>query len=446
MNMGKNEIFPKVLIIAISRINKQDYFNNGMLLRNLFSNWPREKLAQIYSSGDNGDPGFCARYYRLGPSDRVLGRLFYSLKNEAIESESDHNGFQIESHSTIGNAMQKGNIIRSILVDSGIYEFFFKPILSKKMQAWICEFQPDLILAQGYNLTFAWLPLMIHKTLKIPIAFFCSDDWPSYLYLKSNLIPFCLTRRIHAIVAKSASKLIQSSKIVFAFGDAMAREYSIRYGKKWITLLHTDDPSRFLEAIPKRIYSTKVKSILTLGSFNEFRWPLLIDLNECCRRLSLEGFCVRVAVMALNIDPVGQKKLNKLEYIDILPDPGNDELPSYLKGADLLMILESFDEKYVDDIKLSVSSKAHLFMFSKRPIIVYAHERTGVSCYANQYGWAKTVMSRDIDLLTETVKEVLSNDALAYEMTARSFSVAISRHSRAIMQNRFLSAILKETD
>jgi hypothetical protein len=225
----------------------------------------------------------------------------------------------------------------------------------------------------------------------------------------------------------------------------MASEYSARYGKSFASLSHGDDPQRFLVADPKRIHPSGTISIVAVGNFNQFRWPLLLDANECCRLLESQGYHARVAVFSSGMDPVGDCTLAKAEFIDIVKDPGNDLLPGYLKGADILLLIEGFDKNFVSAIRLSVSSKSHLFMLSKRPIVVYAHSDTGVSKYASEYGWARTVTERDVtkllDVLLNLIKDVEGNK----EMIANAYKVAKTYHSREANHKKFLQILAEKS-
>ena len=69
--------YPKILVLAMGRINQKDTSNNGLLLRNLFAGFPKENLAQIYSGGNNSDQGFFSRYYCLDEKDRFFGKIFF---------------------------------------------------------------------------------------------------------------------------------------------------------------------------------------------------------------------------------------------------------------------------------------------------------------------------------------------------------------------------------
>lgn len=433
-----------MLVIAIGRINKDDTYNNGLLLRNLFSNeWPRERLAQIYSSGDTEDDGFFGRYYKLGPNDRIFGDVFYRLKSSS-SSKKNLNHEQANTtknqHQFISGTWIKRQAMR-FFVDTGLYELIFRPHPSKDLMKFVTEFQPDVIFAQGYNLTFSWLPLFLKNSTNAKLAVLTSDDWPNYLYTGMHGEPKYLKYLIHPIVKKAAHSLFTKADIHLAFGNPMAHEYERRYGKRFITINHTDDPNRFQNCMPKKTNDKSKFTIVAIGTFNKYRWPLLLDANEACAELNHTGCSVRISVLSSSIDLEGIRALENTEYIDVLPDPGNDELPCYLKGADALLLIEGFDDSFVSAIKLSISSKAHLFMLSKKPIIVYAASETGVATYAANYGWAEIVSNRSIINLTNKLRNTLTNQTTSDQLIKRAYEVALEYHTHTINQARFINAL-----
>jgi glycosyltransferase involved in cell wall biosynthesis len=436
--MVEDSKYPRVLVAALARINAVDSMNNGLLLRNLFGSWPREKLAQIYSSGDTGDEGFFGHYYKLGPQDRRLGRLFYKWKAEMLDAAAKTARAQYNAAS---QAASTGSRARRLLVDTGLYEMIFTPRLSAEMRAWVEAFRPDIIFAQGYNLTFAWLPVLLKEATHARLAFFCSDDWPTYLYAGLLGESHFMRWLMGPIVRKSVSRLLDATDVPLAFGNPMAEEYADRYGKSFTVLSHADNPRRFESAQPDRVHPAGTFTIMAVGVFNQFRWPLLLDANESCRLLNAQGIPARVAVLSSAIDPEGARQLAKATYIDIFDDPGNDRLPCYLKGADVLLLAESFDEGFVSAIRLSLSSKAHLFMFSQRPIIVYAHPDTGIAKYALARGWARVVSRRDCQTLAEAIRDLLTHDNEANALIMRANEIARTFHSHDANQKRLLNAI-----
>ena len=431
---------PRVLVITIGRINSSDTTNNGLLLRNLFgTSLPKENIAQVYSSGNNDDAGFFGHYYQLQDCDRVLGSLFYKLKGNTIAPPltTTNNTF----NTPIKKIQKLKAFIQRILIDTGLYELIFKPKISKEMKSWVEEFQPDIIFAQGYNLTFTWLPVLLKKATGAKLAYLTTDDWPTYLYSGQLGEPTLFRWFIRPIVKTATDQLLSAVDVAFAFGQPMTKEYSSRYDKPFITLNHADSQSRFDNAIPQRINPVDITTIVAIGNYNQFRWPLLIDINEACELLHKQGINARLLVLSSAIEPEGIQALSATQFIDVLPDPGNDLLPSYLKGADILLLAEGFDEGFVSAIKLSISSKAHLFMFSHRPIIVYAHADTGIANYAQEFGWSKLVTTRSKIELAATIRQLIEDKDQRNSLIAHADQVAKNYHSHQINQATLLTGL-----
>lgn len=440
----KSNNYPRVLVIALGRINKCDNYNNGLLLRNLFGNeWPRDRLAQIYSSGDTGDSGFFGKYYKLQATDRRFGQLFYFLKSNSSSNQNigPNTEKAIESCQRLNLiSWSKQQAVR-LLIDTGLYELIFRPRLSKELLKFVAEFKPDVIFAQGYNLTFCWLPLLLKNLNGTKLAVLTTDDWPKYLYAGMQGEPKYLQFLMRPAVERTAFDFFKSADIPFAFGEPMANEYTNRYRKKFLSINHTDSPKRFENCTKHATYNANEKTIIAIGTFNHFRWPLLLDADAACEVLSRNGCPVRILVLSSSVEEEGRRALENAKFVDILPDPGNDELPGYLKAADALLLIESFDETFVSAIELSVSSKAHLFMFSQKPIIVYAAEKTGIAKYAVSHGWAEFVGVRSSAQLAASIRKVFENKAVADELVKKANSVAHQKHTSEKNQQRFLKAL-----
>jgi len=428
------EIKPRILIISMNRINESDSFNNGLLFRNLFEQWPKDSLAQIFSGGDNGDQGFFGHYYGLQQCDRLLGKLFFKIKPDLEAASSGINNSVKEK--SFRNSIRR--LVKNAFIASGLYELIFRIRLSDKMIDWIRDFKPDIIFAQGYNLTFILLPIRIKKVfINCRVAFLATDDWPTYLYsgmLGENKTLSYIPRRQ---VKRATKRLMTLVDIPFGFGVPMTKEYERRYSKKFFTISHLDDPSRFITAPIIRNCPSEVFSIVTIGNFNQYRWPLLLDLNESCKSLLKRGINSSVTVISSIMDPEAKYRLAECEFVNIIEDPGNDLIPSYLKGSDVLFLPEGFNQNFVSAIRLSVSSKAHLFMFSQKPIIVYAHSDTGVSSYARDFKWAIVVTERSIIKLTQTLLEIRNNPKLSSSLSSSAYQNALEMHNKSKIQKQF---------
>ena len=219
-----------------------------------------------------------------GPRDRWLGSLFYGVKTAAYENLMLKTSVLPSSSITGQKKASIKSIVKSLIVDTGLYELIFRPRLAKAMLAWIEEFHPDIIFAQGYCLTFTWLPVMLKKHFGIKLALFTTDDWPTYLYSGQHGELKIFVSLMRRIVKSATSKLMSAVDIPFAFGQLMAEEYVERYKKEFITLSHADSVKRFSDAAPIRCHATGIFTILAAGGFNRYRWPLswmLMNAAEC---------------------------------------------------------------------------------------------------------------------------------------------------------------------
>lgn len=446
---NKDFKFKNILIVTAGKINKNDSYNNGLLFRSLFSLWPKQNIAQIYNSADNGDEGFFDNYYQLAQYDRRFGKLYKKLyktnaqlvvsQRSGVSDKNKHIGISLINKWFVKLKL----LLNEYFVNSGLYELVFKPKLSDEMKKWINEFEPDFILMQGYSLTFSTLPLMIKEYKKIPLIFFTTDDWPSYLYnYKINKHPL-LSYIPRMQVNKVVDSIIKQADFPIAFGQPMQNEYTKRYGKYFYYIIHADEPKRFEVAPAIRLYDLSVKTMIAIGSFNAYRCSLIEDFNAVCSILKEGGLNYRLALLSNQIEEKEFAKIKEMEFVDIYEDPGNIKLPSLLKGADLLVLIEGFDDEFAESIRLSISTKAHLFMFSKVPILVYANAKTGISNYASEYKWANTVNIRDLNLLLENIINLTQNETLRSKKINSAYDTAFQFHNIHNVQNYFYSLLLE---
>lgn len=428
------EEYPRVLIVYLSCINKADQHN--MSLRNWFAEWPRDRLAQIYSGNEQGEERFCGHTFKLGPQERRWGRIFFRLRN----TELLRAGQPVIPESGTGAPVQRFGIrdvvryrVGKLLVNSGLWEVLFKPVLSPRLLDWVRQFRPEIIYCQGYTLSFSWLPVQLRRKLGVPICFQTGDDWPTYLYRDS-----CLAFAMRPFVERAARQLAAYSSLNFATGDSMAAEYRARYGTLFEPLMICDNIDRFRAAMPWRAVEPGRISIVYTGGLGHGRWKSLLDLCAAAVVVRDYGFDVTVTAFASSVPKEAANILHDTPNLQIAPPPSHEQVPAVLKGADILFLPESFDPAKATAIRLSISTKAHLYMMSERPVLLYASPITGVADYAKREGWAYVVDRKDVNLLAYGLRELLSDSSLSQRFVQRGIEVALKNHSERAVRGRLL--------
>lgn len=428
--------YPRVLIIYHSRINKAD--QHGVSIRGWFGDWPKENMAQIYSGGEVGEEVFCSYNFRLGQKERRFGKYFYKLKGSSLGQSSyplilNKRVTKINKHSLWSLLMNKISIF---FVNTGIWELFFKPILSDEMIQFIEKFNPQIIYCQGYQLTYTWLPVMIHNKFHIPICFQTGDDWPSSLYKDSFL-----SIVIKPIVNRSIMTLLSCAKARLANGKLMAEVFKKRYGFYFEPLMMCDDLSRFRSALPHRVVSNDSISIVYAGGLGHKRWASIIELCKAAELLRNENYKIIVTVFATEIPHEAISILRDQNNLQILHGPSHEELPSLLKGADILYLPETFDLIVARTISLSISTKAHLYMLSEKPILMYASPITGTMNYSLEERWGYNVQEHNLTTLANAIRNLLVDEGLQIQLIERGLEVASINHDQQKIRTRFLEIL-----
>ena len=410
-----------------------------MSLRSWFSEWPSEQLAQIYSGGDLGGKKFCGHTFQLGREERCWGRIFYRLKQSSLGESSRPISIRAEGDQPF---QRKSELVilksrlSTLLVRSGIWEVLFPPRLSPRLLDWVSSFEPQAIYCQGYSLAFAWLPVMLSKHLKIPICFQLGDDWPMYLYRDS-----LLSLGLRPVVKRAVNELIAESSMLIANSKRMAEEYAVRYGYRFVPIMMGDRAERFQVAQPVRLHEPSIISLLYSGNLGQGRWKSLTEVCYAAEALQREGYRIGVTAFASTVPSEAINLLKSLNNLQVLPPPAHDMLPAYLKGADILVLPETFNSAMANEIRLSISTKAHLYMMSERPILVYGSPLTGIVDYARREGWASVVDHNDQLQLMAALRQLIDDPALRQRLVERGIHVALKNHSESVIRKRFLAAL-----
>lgn len=417
--------YPRILLIHMTKVHLDDPSN--LLIRTLFGDWPKDKIAQIFSGCYSGKGDFCGRYYEIGSDERRLGRIFGLLKPVGVGAMSGHSDDRgMKPHAPLIKKLLTK--VASAVVGSGLYEVIFRVRSTPRLNKFVQEFKPDIIYTQGYNLGFTKLALKLAEIYAVPICYFPVDDWHSCLYNKSP---------IHREVDRLAREIAVKSTLRFALGPKMTETLEQRYGVAFNCIYHADDAARFVRMSSKS-RSTKIVFGFT-GSLYLGRGSCIADLLHACRSVCDEDFLIRVYCSAVPQD-IGPELLNS-KQVEFLSLPCHDELPQVLADCDFLFLPESFDKVYREAIELSLSTKCHLYMFSGRPILVYGPSWSGTVNYARRFEWAVVVDESDIESLIRGVRMATSH-VIAEDVAAKASNVAQTNHQSVLLRKRVLELMI----
>jgi len=376
----------------------------------------------------------------LAEGDRYFGRLYFALKNNITSPSGLVNlteGKSSTKEIKISKFAQIKNKIVQFFYYSGFWEIIFAPRLARNLIDWINEVKPDVIYCQGFQLSFCWLPLMIHKRFSIPIVFHTSDDWPNNLYRNDPLM--------HLLVKYVAKTLIRTSSKSIAFSPPMADSYKKQFNKDFEIIMNCDSYERFSRVKPKRITEDGEISVIYMGGLGQERWKSIVEFCKTVEEKLSKKYSIVITAYASNLPIEAIDELMTRPNLRILSPLSHSEVPEILKGGDILLLPETFDKKLATDIKFSISTKAHLYMMSEKPILVYGSPLTGIVNYAKKDQWAYVVDQQNKELLAKAVEELICDIDLRTKLIETGKRIALENHdidkTSARLLNIFCEAI-----
>jgi len=429
--------YPRVLIVYMSCINRTD--DHGLSLRSWFGGWPTTRLAQIYSGADQGGDKFCAQTFQLGPPERHLGSLFFALKQSSVGQSTYPIDMRADTQRPLrrqSRMARSRSRVASTLLRSGLWELLFPPRLSERLLRWLDSFHPEVIYCQGYSLTFARLPIALSQHLGIPVCFQTGDDWPTYLY-RDSVVAWA----VRPSVARAVEELVRCSSARLANGDRMAAEYSARFGQPFVPMMMGDRIERFRAVEPVRLGAPGAVSVVYSGGLGQGRWQSVADLCQAAGALGKAGYNIKVTAFAPVVPREAVNLLRDTATLQVLRPPAHDALPAYLRGADILLLPETFDAAMAAEIRLSISSKAHLYMMSERPVLVYGSPVTGIVDYARRDGWAHVVDRPNPHELVTGLRRLIDDKDLRQTLVRRGVDVALRNHEETGIRQRFAATL-----
>lgn len=427
--------FPRVLLVTKSQIGDID--SGSAALRSWFKEWPRDHLAQVFSGGAPVANPFCSRNLQIGPDERRCGRLFFKLKGSSLADTALPYRRPLSAPQPTGAIATAARSLGNALIESGLWELAFTPELSRRLNSFVREFNPEAMFVQGCDITFMRLPLLIRAEFGTPIHFDIVDDWVAHLYRGSWLGPV-----MGRVVKRAFGDLVRASARRYTIGESMAEEYRARYGVPFQPLMQCDDQERFSLARSSVETDDQTVRIVYSGSLALNRWKALLDLSQACAEKRFNGRRLSITVYAPFVPMEAVGPLQDAPHLTVKAAVPDAEVPAILAGADLLFLPESFDPAISNYIKLSVSTKAHLYMMSMRPTLVYGPPGIGTVEYARRYGWAHVLDREGPPHLAAAVQLLLEDAGRRAELVRRGAAVATKFHAGSAVREDLRRSLL----
>lgn len=432
-------IYPKILIVGQS-FNKKS--GGGVTISNLFTGWPKDKLAVASNSNlyNDLDTSVCDTYYQLGYNNKLhpfpFNIILPKIKCGIIPIATDINTHGIAEPVKSGNYKVLYRVLTALLHFFGVYNIFYKLKITPEFALWLNEYKPDVIYTQLASLELIKFTDDIHEVLKKPVAIHMMDDWP----LTINK-PGILYRYWQNVIDKAFRKLVNKSTILMSIGEAMTDEYKLRYNKNFIPFHNPIDINYWKPKVVKDYNIADKFIILYAGRIGFGIEKSIADIANAVNEIAKTNKNI-----IFEIQTGEQEELNKLveqnEFVKWVKPIAYPALPAKFSSVDLLLLPQDFDEKSVKFLKYSFPTKVSEYMISGTPILVYGDERTGLTKYALKDKWGYVVTQNNTTALCKAITELYNNTVLRSELATKAQQIAIEREDAVTVRENFRKSFL----
>ena len=335
----------------------------GKTFLSLFSSFDKSELCQLYIHPSIPDVDICNSYYNI--SDKQILKL--GLFGKAGKEISAHDineaaNDRLNGVKTVSPANWKGiHPLKCILRDTmWSVSKWFSPELNK----WLDREAPSAIfLAPGYAKFIYNITLKIAISRNLPVITYICDD---YYFVNP---PKTLLGKIYLnSLRKITDKLLNNTEFLIVISEELKRVYSSHFLVDTQVIMIGADDNKL--KISKSI--DRIQNISYFGNLGLGRHVPLAEIGHIIDSINSKFDCN----IQLNI----YTNENSREVLSVFDNIKSANIKGFISGkafdealrsADLLIHTESFNAKYIDMVKHSVSTKIADSLASGIPLLAY---------------------------------------------------------------------------
>lgn len=419
----------KMKILIVSHNSFSTTHNNGKTLSAIFSAFLPEELCQLYFTAIGRlDYERCRDYYFISDQEALKSiyrrnKCGYSLpQTEVPKSETSIS----QNKKSRPNRTKK--FLRSLV-------WMLSAWYNGGLNKWIEKQKPNVIFFVGGDSFFSHsIAIQLSNRLKIPLVTYFTDDYvlnpPSDLYIY-------LLRYYYR-------KTIDRSSKLFAIGTQMADDYSTYYQREFKPIMNIVD---IPFSQPQYANSIEKLTINYFGGLHLGRAHELIRfahyMKDKVRPYMESNYTISIFTFAT---PTESEK-TEMDKLGVLIYPGirGNELNERMGQSDVLLHVESIEEKFHSLTKLSVSTKIPEYMCLAKPIIAFGP--TDVASFRVIADANSTLVINDVDneqvmnIQAKKLADILNSKESIELIAKNNFDYAKTNFDKSIVAKQFRSEL-----
>ena len=411
----------RVLVITLNAWNNAN--STGNTVSNLFSSLsPDDEVANIYCRNEAINNTICKYYFKVTEND-IVKNLFIS--NRCGSVVGDYHGEQQPVGTNVLAKNKRGDYLRrhrpTLLLLLRELIWYIPVWKNAKLDQFLNDFTPDVLYMHGHN------NLYMHRLLD-----YCAKKtgarivlyWGDDMYGRKSKAPIGFL--YESLLRKRYRKSIAQASLLFGGSLKLCEEYSEIFDKEFVPFFKECKYVRYDESKPVRNPIT----IVYAGNLLFGREQMIVKLVECIGKVNGKGLMHQFLLKVFsNTNPTE-------DSLTVLNDKTNSlfmgckpysEVCEEMDKSDMVLFIESFDQKSIRSTRLSFSTKIIDCMQSAAGILAIGPEEIASMDYLKRNGLGYIIT--DVSQMEERLSYLAEHPEIIKEHNKRKVEFAKNYHT-----------------
>lgn len=424
------EKFPKVLLVT--RNVWDDSAGTSSTDSNLFGNYNPEALSQIYIETRIPKTKYCFNFFQISEYS-LIKRLF----NKNIVTGRYIN---ISNDTPVKQAMllekKEQKIMSFVRSNRSIVYTFAREILwlfngwkSKELEQFIRVDKPDILFIYGSPLILMnRLQNYILKNTKRPAAYYFMDDVYTYKSIKGAGFAQYIYKYFLRIAVK---RVVKQCQTFFVVSPKMKVEYDSIFNINSQILTKGIDYSTL--TFKSKPLNNPLR-IVYMGQIIYGRVYSLVTMANTLHKINENGVKAQLTIYTGNA--ISNQLKDNLVFHNtsqIMPLVPYDEIQQIMAQSDIVVFVESMNEKYKNIARLSFSTKLTDYFSAGKCIFAIGGSDIAPIEYLKEKDAA--IVATSVSEIEEKLSHLINNQNIIKEYAMKSFHCGKQYHDLSKMNN-----------
>lgn len=426
----EKKTLPKVLVVSTNAWRDNTGINT---LIEFFKCWSPDRIAQIYTKSTLPKTTVCNKFFSISENAVMRSVINRSITtgrevyNENVNSITDNPSAEEEQKiysSYKGKVRELLSFCREIIWKFGKWK-------TAELDHFIDEFDADVLFIPIYPTIYMGRiqKYIICRTRK-PVVSYLADD--NYTYRSINKNPLSLLHR-HCL-RKYVKFIVDHSSNLMVIAPKQKEEYDRIFSVDSVVMTKGID----FEPFEEYMVGKPIKLVYT-GKLIIGRWKSLAAIAEALGDINKDG--VRAELDIYTTDSLTEEQNNLLNRngCAVRGALTLEQVKEVQKSADILVFVESLEEKYKYTARLSFSTKITDYLRSGKCIFAIGDTEIAPIDYFNKYDSAVTASS--YEEISLKLKELINNPERVKEYAHKGYACGVEHHERSKMDALLITTV-----